>query len=105
MKIINTVKEFIKLAKVGGYEINPKDAEMMLGYFEGHGYEIRISDAGVPYTGYWEEWDDDFMEVDFGEILNMVINWNDELIQYEENPVQLEVLKRDEMVLDKIYNQ
>jgi hypothetical protein len=97
-----------------------KEAEMLLGYMEGHDYVIGFSE-GKLYRGDMDEvpgeiiWDD--FSVD--DLIDSVCEWNYELIldmdAERQNPKDMvdfankqsryERLKQDEAVLDKLFDQ
>lgn len=111
MKAIIKATELIDVLSTHGAIITESDADLILGYFEGHGCEIRINEDGALFTGYVVEDDDEFFESDFNEIMDRVSIWNEELISEYEELVQykdgyekdLENYKADEPIIDKLY--
>jgi hypothetical protein len=103
-----------------GIVMTDKEAEMLLGYMEGHDYVIGFSE-GKLYRGDMDEvpgeiiWDD--FSVD--DLIDSVCEWNYELIldmdAERQNPKDMvdfankqsryERLKQDEAVLDKLFDQ
>ena len=98
-----------------------KEAEMLLGYMEGHDYVVGFAE-GKLYRGDLDDvpgeivWDDDFSVDD---LIDTVCEWNYELIldmdAERQNPKDMidfsnkqskyESLKRDEAILDRLFDQ
>lgn len=98
-----------------------KEAEMLLGYMEGHDYVVGFAEGRL-YRGDLDDvpgeivWDDDFSVDD---LIDTVCEWNYELIldmdAERQNPKDMvdfsnkqskyESLKRDEAILDKLFDQ
>ena len=98
-----------------------KEAEMLLGYMEGHDYVVGFAE-GKLYRGDLDVvpgeivWDDDFSVDD---LIDTVCEWNYELIldmdAERQNPKDMidfsntqskyESLKRDEVILDRLFDQ
>lgn len=98
-----------------------KEAEMLLGYMEGHDYVVGFAE-GKLYRGDLDVvpgeivWDDDFSVDD---LIDTVCEWNYELIldmdAERQNPKDMidfsnkqskyESLKRDEVILDRLLDQ
>ena len=98
-----------------------KEAEMLLGYMEGHDYVVGFAEGRL-YRGDLDDvpgeivWDDDFSVDD---LIDTVCEWNYELIldmdAERQNPKDMvdfsnkqskyESLKQEEAVLDKLFDQ
>lgn len=98
-----------------------KEAEMLLGYMEGHDYVVGFAEGRL-YRGDLDDvpgeivWDDDFSVDD---LIDTVCEWNYELIldmdAERQNPKDMvdfsnkqskyESLKQDEAILDKLFDQ
>ena len=98
-----------------------KEAEMLLGYMEGHDYVVGFAEGRL-YRGDLDDvpgeivWDDDFSVDD---LIDTVCEWNYELIldmdAERQNPKDMvdfsnkqskyESLKREEAILDKLFDQ
>lgn len=98
-----------------------KDAEMLLGYMEGHDYVVGFAEGRL-YRGDLDDvpgeivWDDDFSVDD---LIDTVCEWNYELIldmdAERQNPKDMvdfsnkqskyESLKQEEAILDKLFDQ
>ena len=98
-----------------------KEAEMLLGYMEGHDYVVGVAEGRL-YRGDLDDvpgeivWDDDFSVDD---LIDTVCEWNYELIldmdAERQNPKDMvdfsnkqskyESLKQDEAILDKLFDQ
>ena len=98
-----------------------KEAEMLLGYMEGHDYVVGFAEGRL-YRGDLDDvpgeivWDDDFSVDD---LIDTVCEWNYELIPdmdaERQNPKDMvdfsnkqskyESLKQEEAILDKLFDQ
>ena len=98
-----------------------KEAEMLLGYMEGHDYVVGFAEERL-YRGDLDDvpgeivWDDDFSVDD---LIDTVCEWNYELIldmdAERQNPKDMvdfsnkqskyESLKQEEAILDKLFDQ
>ena len=98
-----------------------KEAEMLLGYMEGHDYVVGFAEGRL-YRGDLDDvpgeivWDDDFSVDD---LIDTVCEWNYELIldmdAERQNPKDMvdfsnkqskyESLKQEEAILDKLFDQ
>lgn len=98
-----------------------KEAEMLLGYMEGHDYVVGFAEGRL-YRGDLDDvpgeivWDDDFSVDD---LIDTVCEWNYELIldmdADRQNPKDMvdfsnkqskyESLKQEEAILDKLFDQ
>ena len=98
-----------------------KEAEMLLGYMEGHDYVVGVAEGRL-YRGDLDDvpgeivWDDDFSVDD---LIDTVCEWNYELIldmdAERQNPKDMvdfsnkqskyESLKQEEAILDKLFDQ
>lgn len=98
-----------------------KEAEMLLGYMEGHDYVVGFAEGRL-YRGDLDDvpgeivWDDDFSVDD---LIDTVCEWNYELIldmdAERQNPKDMvdfsnkqskyESLKQEEVILDKLFDQ
>ena len=113
--------DFLKRTK-SGITLTDKEAELLLGYFEGHGYLLGELD-GTLYRGdlsnihgetVWEK-----EEYPMDDVIDAVCEWNYELMSEEEenmeNPFltdkeeedgreRLAGLKEDEKILDRLFD-
>ena len=119
---INSVEELLRYQKDfdTGFHFTDKEAEMLLGYLEGHGYVIGHVEGelyggdlmDVPNEVEWEAHPMD-------DVIDLVCEWNYEMIldmeaeiRNEENPQDFgekqekyDSLKADERVLDSLFEQ
>ena len=111
---------FIKDNKIS-IVMTDKEAEMLLGYMEGHDYVVGFAEGRL-YRGDLDDvpgeivWDDDFSVDD---LIDTVCEWNYELIldmdAERQNPKDMvdfsnkqskyESLKQEEAILDKLFDQ
>ena len=43
---IRTPEQFIEAAKMEGFQVSEREAEIILGYVEGHDYELALNEDG-----------------------------------------------------------
>ena len=124
----NTVHELITAEELkdyqekfnSGFHLTDKEAEIILGYMEGHGYMLG-ENQGLIYRGDLAEtvgmicWEDFSMD----DAIDLVCEWNYELIleadALRNNPTDFidfsklqnryESLKADELVMDRLFDQ
>lgn len=122
ISVIGKAEELLKFIQdfASAFTITDKEAEMLLGYLEGHDYVVGEKE-GKLYRGdlaevrgqtVWEEYSMD-------ELIDTVCEWNYELIldmdAQRQNPADMiafsnsqskyESLKADEIILDKLFEQ
>lgn len=74
---VNDLKSVIK--EIEKIELGDKQAEIILGYFEGHDYVIKTDKKTLFVVDFQDE--TDIWKEDFREILGRVIEWNNDLIK------------------------
>lgn len=103
-----------------GFHFTDKEAEVVLGYMEGHGYTLGQID-GVLYRGDMEDKPNETVWEEFSmdEVIDSACEWNYELIldmdAERQNAANLiafgnsqnkyQNLKQDEVILDKLFDQ
>lgn len=122
ISVIGKAEELLKFVQdfASAFTITDKEAEMLLGYLEGHDYVVG-QEGGKLYRGDLAEvrgqiiWEDYSMD----ELIDTVCEWNYELIldmdAERKNPADMiafsnsqskyESLKADEIILDKLFEQ
>lgn len=122
ISVIGKAEELLKFVRdfASAFTITDKEAEMLLGYLEGHDYVVG-QEGGKLYRGDLAEvrgqivWEDYSMD----ELIDTVCEWNCELIldmdAERQNPADMidfansqskyESLKADETILDKLFEQ
>lgn len=122
IKVIEKAEELLKFIQdfASSFTITDKEAELLLGYLEGHDYVVG-QEGGKLYRGDLAEVRDQIVWEDYSmdELIDTVCEWNYELILDTEaerqNPTDMiafsnaqskyESLKADEIVLDKLFEQ
>lgn len=96
-KKIETAKDFADYANVTAQE-----AEMLLGYAQGHGYAVFLDENNAIYLVDVEEPENGIVASDMDELLERVSTWNYEFIQDSEvvGEQREQVLKDMEMIDD-----
>lgn len=74
---VNDLKSVIK--EIEKVELGDKQAEIILGYFEGHDYVIKTDKKTLFVVDFQDE--TDIWKEDFREIVGRVIEWNNDLIK------------------------
>ena len=74
---VNDLKSVIK--EIEKLELGDKQAEIILGYFEGHDYVIKTDKKTLFVVDFQDE--TDIWKEDFREIVGRVIEWNNDLIK------------------------
>ena len=100
------------------FDISVEDAEILLGYLEGHDYAIGQDEAGVLYRKDVGEEHGEVEVYSVDEVIDVVCQWNYEkileedagrndpkdFIDYAEHQKVYEKLKLDEMRLDRLFD-
>lgn len=68
-----------------GINLKNEDCEMITGYFEGHDYTIETYENNLFIVDVSDE--TDVFKADFEEIVEMVYDWNNELIEDTEKEI------------------
>lgn len=120
--VLSTVEALLKYQENydTGFHFTDKEADLILGYMEGHGYTIGQID-GVLYRGDLEERSDETVWEEFSmdEVIDSCCEWNYELIldmdakrqnaadfiEFGNAQNKYQNLKRDEVVLDQLFEQ
>ena len=103
-----------------GFHFTDKEAEVILGYMEGHGYTLGQID-GVLYRGDLEDKPNETVWEEFSmdEVIDSACEWNYELIldmdaerqnapdliAFSNMQSKYQNLKQDEILLDKLFDQ
>ncbi len=103
-----------------GFLLTDKEADMVLGYMEGHGYHIGIKDNQL-LKGDYVDMDNQIMWEEFtmDDVIDQVCEWNYEMIldneyyfnqsglekRSEESQKKYKQLKADEKVLDRLFDK
>ena len=96
----------IKLKKIikNKYKIfvTNKECDVVLGYVNGHGYNIKLDNEGKTYLEYYA--DGEIEEEELQDIIYRVLEWNTDLLdknKYDEE--EYEKYKIDEIILDALW--
>jgi len=99
-------------------ELNAKEADVLLGYMEGHGYSLGVQEDKLVRVDIGEE-NGEVMEYSIDDAIDTACEWNYELIQEvndaREHPdhfldfcrkqSRYESLREDEKLLDKMFDR
>ncbi len=103
LKTIKNTNELIHLLNENGKSISEKESELILGYYEGHGCEIRFDKNNNIYFAYDDEDDNECVKENMSCMIERVAIWNIELMEESECNDYIKDLKEDEKIIDRLY--